>query len=113
MTKQVIIIRKDLPWTKGKMCAQAAHASMKVFFDRGIFNCNKQCFEIQITESWIKGDFTKIVVGVNSLEELKELHYTALTKQIPTAMIVDNGKTIFKGVPTETAIAIDQKRQGI
>jgi peptidyl-tRNA hydrolase len=32
--KQTIVIRKDLPWTKGKMCAMAAHASLKVFFDR-------------------------------------------------------------------------------
>ena len=28
--KQVIIIRKDLKMRKGKMCAQAAHAAMKV-----------------------------------------------------------------------------------
>lgn len=31
--KQVIIIRKDLNMRKGKMIAQGAHASMKVFFD--------------------------------------------------------------------------------
>jgi peptidyl-tRNA hydrolase len=31
-TKQVIVIRTDLNMRKGKMCAQAAHASMKVFF---------------------------------------------------------------------------------
>lgn len=32
--KQVIIIRTDLNMRKGKMIAQGAHASMKVFFDR-------------------------------------------------------------------------------
>ena len=32
-TKQVIVIRKDLKMRKGKMCAQAAHASMKVILN--------------------------------------------------------------------------------
>ena len=33
--KQVIVMRKDLNMRKGKMIAQGAHASMKVFFDWG------------------------------------------------------------------------------
>ena len=33
MIKQVIVIRKNLNMRKGKMCAQAAHASMKVIID--------------------------------------------------------------------------------
>lgn len=32
--KQVIVVRTDLNMRKGKMCAQVAHASTKVFFDR-------------------------------------------------------------------------------
>ena len=32
--KQVIVVRKDLNMRKGKMCAQVAHASMKVLLDR-------------------------------------------------------------------------------
>lgn len=31
--KQVIVMRTDLKMRKGKMIAQGAHASMKVFFD--------------------------------------------------------------------------------
>ena len=34
MVKQVIIFRRDLNMRKGKIAAQVAHASMKVFFDR-------------------------------------------------------------------------------
>lgn len=34
MIKQVIVIRKDLKMRLGKQCSQAAHASLKVFFDR-------------------------------------------------------------------------------
>lgn len=33
--KQVIVMRKDLNMRKGKMIAQGAHASLKVFLDRG------------------------------------------------------------------------------
>jgi len=33
--KQVILYRRDLKMRKGKIAAQVAHASMKVFFDRG------------------------------------------------------------------------------
>ena len=32
--KQVIVMRTDLHMRKGKMIAQGAHASMKVFFDQ-------------------------------------------------------------------------------
>lgn len=34
--KQVIVVRKDLKMNRGKIAAQAAHASMKIFFDRVI-----------------------------------------------------------------------------
>jgi len=34
MVKQVIVVRKDLNMRKGKIAAQASHASLKVFFDR-------------------------------------------------------------------------------
>ena len=41
MIKQVIVVRTDLNMRKGKLAAQVAHASMKVFFDK----MNKWDFE--------------------------------------------------------------------
>ena len=38
--KQVIVVRKDLNMRKGKIAAQAAHASMKVFMDNASFDSN-------------------------------------------------------------------------
>lgn len=111
--KQVIIIRKDLNMRKGKMCVQASHCSMKVFFDRlNYFHNYAQPPSVQYLlevtpamKEWIEGTFTKIVVGCNSLEELIELSLKAKEKNIPYAVIEDIGKTEFKE-PTITCLAI-------
>lgn len=127
MIKQVIIIRTDLNMRKGKMIAQGAHASMKVFFDRlspcelfdkllfpnGKFNglyikidaftCDDFTDEMY---QWMKGSFKKIVVGINSLEELLYLQKKAEEARIPNALIKDNGLTEFNGKPTITCLAI-------
>lgn len=100
MVKQVIVIRKDLGMRKGKMIAQGAHASMKVFLDRPISFMTKP----PISE-WLSGSFTKIVVYVNSEDELLDIYNIAVKNDIPTAIIKDAGKTEFKE-PTYTAIAI-------
>ena len=108
--KQVIVVRKDLNMRKGKLAAQVAHASMKVFFDMGEFT-HPDVFEIaNLTKPMIKwmdyGPFTKIVVGVNSEEELLEIKKKAKEANIPNALIKDNGLTEFHGIPTNTCIAI-------
>lgn len=114
--KQVIIIRTDLNMRKGKMIAQGSHASMKVFFDRmgtndsdaydpyysGDYYCD---FTPEMIE-WKQGNFTKIVVGVNSLQELLELEKQANDAGIVNAIITDLGLTEFKDIPTITCLAI-------
>ena len=113
--KQVIVVRKDLGMRKGKMIAQGSHASMKVFFDRGVVvgrrNQGKPQpnLEIGLTEpmaEWVNGVFAKIVVGCGSEEELLELHRQTLDAGIPCALITDVGRTEFHGVKTFTCIAI-------
>lgn len=108
--KQVIIMRTDLNMRKGKMCAQAAHASMKVFFDRmhpiwtwpdpdktGIFggSCSAE-FTPEMIEWWLSKKFTKIVVGVDSLGGLFKIYEAAEECDIPCVLITDNGLTEFK-----------------
>ena len=111
-TKQVIVIRKDLKMRKGKMVSQGSHASGKVFFDRGSIITNdagKRVLCIPLTdgmEEWVENIFTKIVVSVNSLEELIELFDLARKLDIPCSLIQDVGLTEFNGVPTYTAIAV-------
>lgn len=103
--KQVIIVRTDLNMRKGKMCAQSAHASMKVFFDRMKFEGSnfyhyKDCITTFTHEmlEWMQGSFTKIVVGCNSEQELFDLQKQADEVGIVNAIILDNGNTEFKEI---------------
>ena len=115
-TKQVIVIRKDLSMRKGKMCAQAAHASMKVILDEmfrspfGHEGAYTQFHMTLLNESplcqWLEGIFTKIVVGCDSEEELLALESSAHIHKVRCAIIKDAGKTEFGGNPTYTALAI-------
>ena len=107
--KQVIVVRKDLNMRKGKMCAQISHASMKVLLDWGDW-VDTDCFEISNLShamvEWMSGSFTKVVVSVNSEEEIYQFAKKATELDIPHAVIVDNGFTEFHGNKTTTCIAI-------
>ena len=108
-TKQVIVLRKDLNMRKGKMVAQGAHASMKVFFDR-VEYCDHGEMKINgITpqmDVWINGLFTKVCVSVNSEDELLAVYEQAKMLGIPCSIIQDAGLTEFGGINTYTAVAV-------
>lgn len=110
-------MRKDLNMRRGKQIAQGCHASMKVLLDRGYFQQSTVPdldmpvhFHIsnipRPMEDWLRGLFTKIVVYVNSREELFNIYQKAVDAKLPCAIIQDAGLTEFKGVPTLTCCAI-------
>jgi len=135
-TKQIIVVRKDLNMRKGKMCAQAAHASM-AFLTKSSELClsyihtidgvpyldldGKRAGQFRKSQNeinhWLENSFRKIVCYVNSEEELAELHQKALDAGLTSHLIEDNGATEFNGVKTKTAIAIgphfDEKFEGV
>ena len=119
MVKQIIVIRSDLRNSSGqkvrtgKIAAQVAHASLKVFFDimkkeqcslpdysQYYFQANKD------VQEWIDGIFTKICVSVDSEQELIDCYNKAKGANLQCALIEDNGSTEFGGVKTKTCIAI-------
>jgi PTH2 family peptidyl-tRNA hydrolase len=107
-TKQVIVMRKDLNMRKGKMIAQGAHASMKVFLDRKMTSSDPNMLMVNMTydmATWVYGQFTKICVNVNSEEELLRVYREAGAKKLPCALIQDMGHTEFDQ-PTYTCCAI-------
>lgn len=107
--KQVLIYRRDLNMRKGKIAAQIAHASLKVFFDRKIL------YEPQATlredsdapkyllvpltmemAHWVEHTFDKIVLSVETEADLLRCYEEAKSRGLPTALITDLGKTEFK-----------------
>jgi PTH2 family peptidyl-tRNA hydrolase len=115
-TKQVIVVRKDLNMRKGKMCAQASHASM-AFLTHDLkplwssdtaswLFTSENLSSGQEIAHWLKNSFKKIVVYVNSDEELLEMKGRALDHGLMVHLITDNGATEFHGVPTRTCLAI-------
>ena len=131
-TKQVIVFRKDLlkgpnAIRKGKFGAQVAHASLGSLLK--LFNRYKQepiklglhgesepgqvqyeysvvFKEKSVLDDWLNDKFTKVVVSVDSEEELLELNKALDETHIPHALITDAGLTEFHGVPTNTCLGI-------
>ena len=131
-TKQVIVFRKDLlkgpnAIRKGKFGAQVAHASLGALLK--LFSIYKQepvrlglsgdveskqvqykynvtFGENTVLDNWLNGKFTKVVVSVDSDEELIALNKALDETYIPHALITDAGLTEFHGVPTNTCLGI-------
>lgn len=97
MNKLVIVMRKDLNMRKGKMCAQAGHAVQKAIFST---------LDTEATKEYMNSRWFKICVGVDSLEELKNVLNHAKESEIPCGMITDAGFTEFNGIETETCIYV-------
>ncbi len=112
--KQVIVVRKDLNMRKGKIASQVAHAAMKVFFDKMTIFPDSVTHKMKAViydltsemEKWMSGAFTKVVVSVNSEDEIYDLAKKSEELDIPHAVIIDNGFTEFNGRKTTTCIAI-------
>lgn len=84
--KQVIILRTDLGMGTGKKCAQACHAA--VSSSNIVQRRNKRLWQ-----SWINSGQKKVVLKVNSLEELEKIHRQVERAQIPCREIKDMGLT--------------------
>lgn len=83
--KQVIVIRKDLNMSVGKTAAQAAHASIQFMF-RSDWDC-------EILRLWRASGMTKIVVGVDSLEEFYAIKDAAERAELTVNAIFDEART--------------------
>lgn len=105
--KQVIVVRKDLNMRKGKIAAQAAHASLS-FLTKKLRKKGKiDLMDLSDEEqAWISGSFAKVVVYVTSEEELLEVYQKALGAGLTVHLITDAGKTEFGGQPTKTCIGV-------
>jgi peptidyl-tRNA hydrolase, PTH2 family len=93
--KQVIVVRKDLKMPKGKMSAQAAHASVE-----SVLRSSEE-----IVSEWISQGMKKIVVYVEDEKELLDVQQAAKRECIVASVITDAGKTVVSP-GTKTCLAI-------
>jgi len=84
MYKQVIIVRSDLQLPKGKIAAQAAHASVEATLRA----------EASIVRDWRSEGMMKIACKIGSEKELYALVQQAKDVGLATAIITDAGKTV-------------------
>ena len=100
--KLVILVRNDVKMTKGKVAAQASHASVNCALaskkkDSSKFN------------KWFDTGQAKVVLKVNSLMELFEFNAVAEAQGITFSLITDAGRTqIEPGTVTCLGIGPDK-----
>ena len=107
-SKQIIVVRRDLKMPKGKMAAQVSHASMACILN--LFRDSDNNYHYETKEDcgvsqWLNGSFTKVVLYCNSLEEILEVKKKADDAGLLTALIEDEGRTVFNE-PTVTCLGI-------
>jgi len=96
MYKQVIIVRKDLKWGKGKMASHVAHASVG-----SLRKVNED-----VIQKWEEEGAKKVVLKVNSLEELKDIYKKVKKKKFPCVLVADAGLTqLPRGTTTTLGIS--------
>lgn len=121
MVKQVIVMRSDLrnkdglKVRTGKLIAQGAHASLAwlvtkvqrilVDSEQTVMPWPSAYFTPE-QRLWMDGNFKKVVLKVDSEDELRAVHEAARDAGLTSALIVDDGLTEFGGVKTLTACAI-------
>ena len=108
--KQIIVIRRDLNMSAGKLAAQVLHASMAHIFNQTEINNDREEAILNIPENsaieqWFNGSFTKVVVYVKSEQALLNVYEKAQKKSLPCALIKDEGRTEFNE-PTHTCVGI-------
>lgn len=121
-SKQMLIVRRDLKMRKGKIAAQASHASVEAVL-KAIVKENRMT-QLRVSEEgyayldapegeespltdWFRYGMAKICVYVDSEEALRALDAKAREMGVVTALILDAGMTEFHGEPTYTALAFE------
>ena len=101
--KQVIVMRKDLNLSKGRLVTQGAHASI-AFLTNLIQEYDGEPLPLsKVEKEWIYGTFFKICVGVSDEKELLDIGSKAVNEGLNVKYIQE---TAGFDEPTFTCLAI-------
>lgn len=98
--KQAIVVIKNLKMDAGKASSQVAHASVEA-----VLKSDKKK-----VEEWKKEGMKKVVLKVETEEELLKLKKEAEKLGLVTALIKDAGRTFFNK-PTITCMAVGPDKE--
>jgi PTH2 family peptidyl-tRNA hydrolase len=106
--KQVLVLRKDLNMSKGKMVTQGAHASIAFLTNKMKDNLSnpEALWWVNLSQAekeWVYGTFFKVCVGVDSKKELLDIAYNAVMMGLSVKYIEE---TTGFDEPTFTCLAI-------
>jgi peptidyl-tRNA hydrolase len=91
--KQVIVVDESLRLPRGKLAAQAAHASVSAFLAAAP----------EARRAWLAEGMPKVVLACASEAELAGIHDRAAAAGLPVERILDAGRTV---VPEGTATCL-------
>ena len=84
--KQVMVVRRDLGMGTGKIAAQVAHAAVM-----GAEKTKAQ--KREWFDAWFHAGQAKVVVKVQSMDELMEVRKRAESLRLPVVQVQDSGLT--------------------
>jgi peptidyl-tRNA hydrolase, PTH2 family len=100
--KQVILVRADLKLPKGKLAAQAAHASVDAVLKS----------DSKLVKAWRDEGMAKIVVKVKDEKELIKYFQLAKDSDLTASLITDAGRTVIApGTKTCVGIGPDEEEK--
>lgn len=102
--KQVIVVRADLQMGKGKLAAQASHASLEAYR-------KAERMDGEETREWLQSGMPKVAVKVQGEKELIAVFQEAKDADLPAALIQDQGRTQLEP-GTYTCVGIGPSRSG-
>lgn len=98
--KMVIVVRKDIQMTPGKIAAQCSHAAVECYRQSA-----KHSRLQLLSKKWLLYGQPKIILKVYSEKEILDIHQRARSAGLVTAKIADAGHTqVCSG--TITAVGI-------
>ncbi len=84
MYKMIVVVRGDLKMSKGKTCAQVAHA---------VLDCFMKQKDRKLLKAWLDEGGKKVVLKAEGRKELSGINEAARRAGLPTSVIEDAGRT--------------------